>query len=410
MPETLDAPVTTTPETPATPQRGGIDAMMAQLDQAAASGKPVAEASKPAATTPPPAKPEVAKAPEAAKAPEVKPAPTTAPKTPEPEMSEADMEKVIKANPKAWRVFEASKKKWQTEKSTLEQRIQQIEQKATQTPADDRKLEALNKQLEELRGESTKYKQELVKRDYTASDDYKKNFVEKANSVYAEAVGFVQQLSVTDGDNERKATQADFDEIRSLPLGARRKVANDKFGEYAGDVLQFVRDIDTIKRDATLAVQRHAEQSEKEAAEREAMTSKERQEYDGYYKQSLDGVRSNEAYGKWFSPDEADPEATKLLTDGFDEIEKVTSQLDKLPVDQKAAYSAIYRARAAATPRLILEINRRDTKITELEAELAKYRGTDPGAEHGKGGEQLQGDKPRGIEGASAVYDNAPRS
>lgn len=409
MPETLEAPVVAAPETPAAPQRGGIDAMMAQLDQAAASGKTIGEVeSKPAPATPA-TKPE-AKAPEAPKAPEAKAAPATAPKTPEPEMSEADMEKVIKANPKAWRVFEASKKKWQTEKSTLESRIQQIESKATQTPADDKKLEALNKQLEELRGESSKYKQELVKRDFTASDEYKKNYVEKANTVYAEAVGFVQQLTVNEGESQRKATQADFDEIRSLPLGTRRKVANDKFGDYAGDVLQFVRDIDTIKRDATMAVQRHAEQSEKEAAERETNSARSKQEYDSYYKQSLDGVRSNEAYGKWFSPDEADPEATKLLADGFDEIEKVTSQLDSLPIDQKAAYSAVFRARAAATPRLILEINRANAKNAELEAELAKYRGTDPGSEQGKGGEQLQGEKPRGIAGAASVFDEAPKN
>jgi hypothetical protein len=406
MPEvaiaTTEAP--TEPQTPAAPQRGGIDAMMAQLDSAAASGKPIeTPKDKPVAAAAPaaPAKPAATPAPAPAK-------PAAAAKPPEPEMSEQEMEKVIKANPKAWRVFEAFKKKALTEKTTLEARIRDIESKPAPTAADDQKLTALNKQLEELRGESTKYKQELVKRDYTASDEYKSQYVERVNNVYAEAVAFVQQLRVEDNGTERAATQADFDEIRALPLGARNKAARAKFGEYATDVLGFTRDIDGIRRDATLAVQRHAEAQEKEAQNRESMTAKEKADYDNYYKASLDGVRANEAYGKWFSPDEADPEATKLLTDGFEEIEKVTGQLDKLPMDQRAAYSAVFRARAAATPRLIMEINRRDTKISELETELAKYRDTDPGAET-RGGELTPGSEKKGIREAAAEFDNIPR-
>lgn len=382
--------------------------MMAQLDQAATSGKSIPNPEDPPAPAPD-AKPAPAAAkPPAPPAPKPGDKPAAKPPT-EPEMTEADMEKVIKANPKAWRVFEASKKKWQTEKSTLESRIAQIESKANQTPADDKRLEALNKQLEELRGEAGKYQQELIKRDYSASPEYKRDYIDKANSIYEEAVKFVVQLQVAEGEGERVATQADFDELRSLPLGARAKLAKQKFGDYATEVLGFTRDIDGIKRDAAAAIARHAENYQKEAANRETMSAKERADYDNFYKTSLDGIQKNETYGKWFSPDEADPEATELLNSGFSEIEKVTSELDKLPVDQRAAYSAVFRARAAATPRLILEINRRDSKITELETELAKYRGTDPGSEAGKGGDGLQPSGTKGIREAAAEFDNIPR-
>jgi hypothetical protein len=408
MPAETETPPTPNTETPPAPSGPtGIAAMMAQLDQAATSGKPIE--TKPEVK--PEAKPETK--PEGTK-PEVKPAakPEVKPsKTPpaEPEMTEADMEKVIKANPKAWRVFEASKKKWQTEKSTLESRIAQIEAKANTTPADDKKLEALNKQLEELRGEAGKYQQELIKRDYSASPEYRRDYIDKANNIYAEAVGFVEQLTVTEGDNERKATKADFDELRAMDLGARIKAAKAKFGDFASEVLGFTRDIDGVKRAAAEAVQRHAENYQKEAANRESMSAKEKADYDNFYKSSLEGVQKNESYGKWFSPDEADPEATQLLNSGYEEIEKVTAELDKLPVDQKAAYSAVFRARAAATPRLILEINRRDSKISELEAELAKYRGTDPGSQAGRGGDGIQPSGAKGIREAAAEFDNIPR-
>jgi hypothetical protein len=390
--------------------------MMAQLDKAAAAGKNVGDTPPTPKTpeTPPAAKPEDDKpaatppaAPAAAK-------PATTPASPAKpaadEMNETAMEEFLKKHPKPWRVYEASKKKWQTEKQSLESRIAEISNKPAPTAADDRKLEALTKQLEEYRGESSKYKQELVKRDYTQSDDYKKNFVEKVNTIYTEAVGFVQQLRVNQGDGERVATQADFDELRALPLGARRKAAVDKFGDYANDVLSFVRDIDVVKRDANLAVQRHAEQNEKESAERETMTAKQRQEYEGYYRSSLEGIQKNESYGKWFSENPDDPEATQLLKSGFEEIDKISAQLDTLPPDQQAAYSAVFKARAAAFPRLLLEHARLLAKQSELEAELAKYRGTDPGAEAGAGGDGLQPTKRMNTDAAAAAFDEAPRN
>jgi len=390
--------------------------MMAQLDQAAAAGKNIGDTPPAPKTpeTPPAAKPEgdkpAATPPPAPAA--IKPAtPPAAPAKPAgDEMNETAMEEFLKKHPKPWRVYEASKKKWQTEKQTLESKIAEISNKPAPTAADDKKLEALNKQLEDLRGESSKYKQELVKRDYTQSDEYKKNFVEKVNTIYAEAVGFVEQLRVSTGDGERIATKADFDELRALPLGARRKAAVDKFGEYANDVLSFVRDIDVVKRDANLAVQRHAEQNEKESAERETMTSRQRQEYEGYYNTALDGIKKNEAYGKWFSENPDDPEATQLLKSGYEEIENITAKLDKLPADQQAAYSAVFKARAAAFPRLLLEHNRVLAKQSELEAELAKYRGTDPGSENGAGGDGITPPKRMNSEQAAAAFDEAPRN
>lgn len=399
---------------PGTPT--GIDAMMAQLDAAAASGKTIEAPAAPAADGKPaePA-PAAAKPDAAAKPAEAKPAaPAPAAAKPEtkpdakPQQAEPDW---TKAPPKWYKIYEEHKTKTGETIKSLESKIKSLEGKPFEQAGDAKKLEAYEKQLAELRNEANDYKTRLAQRDFTQSDEYKRNYVEPANRVYAEAVGFVQRVKVRDGDMDRAATQADFDYIRSLPLDARRRAATEMFGDNATDVLDYARDIDRIKRDATIAAERHAQDHERTSLEREGRTKQERQQYEDFRKSALDGIRSNETWGKWFSEDANDPEASKLLREGFDEIEKVTQQLDKLPLDQQAAYSALYLARAAATPRLMLEVNRLTAKYEAAIEELEKLRGTDPGAE-GKQGVAAAAEgaaKPKGIEGAVAVFDQMPR-
>lgn len=404
MPEEI-TPQSQPAEQPSQPAPSGIDAMMAQLDSAAASGKPISDpkpVDKPAdskpADKPADKKPETPPAKPADKAPEQK-----LEKSPdEPDWS--------KAPPKWYKIYEQHKSKSGETIKGLEAKIKALESKPVEGAGDAKKLETYEKQLDELRGKTTDYEKQIAQLDYTKSAEYKRQYVEPANRVYAEAVGFVQRLKVQDGDETRAATQADFDYIRSLPVDARRKAANELFGEYAADVIDFTRDIDRIKRDATAAVDRHASEHERIALEREGNTKKEAQQYEELYKSSMEGIKENENWGKWFREDENDPEASTLLREGFEQIEKVVAQLDKLPIDQRAAYSAMYLARAAVTPRLLMEVNRITEERDALREELEKIRGTDPGAE----GEQAAGGegdktKPVGIDGAVAVFDQAPR-
>lgn len=380
------------------PSGGGIDGMMAQLDAAAASGKPAAEV----APAPSGAKPEAAK-------PEVKPAPATpaAPVKPTPEEGEPDWSK---APPKWHKIYEGHKAKTADQIRSLESKIKSLETKPFEQPGDAKKLQDLEKQLDSIRNESTTYKQELAALDYTKSDEYQAQYVQRANTVYGEAVDFVSQLRVNDGtENGRPATQGDFDQIRALPLAARRKAATEMFGEYANDVLTFTRSIDEIKRDANIAVKRHSENAEKVAAERETMTRKEREAYDTHYKSSLDGVLNHPEHGKWFTADESDPELSTSLKQGFELLENITTKLDTLSPDEKAAYSAIFRARAAAMPSMIIRLNRVQSERDSFKAELEKIRGTDPGAKPTGGAAPPNTEQPRGISGAAAAFDMMPR-
>ncbi len=401
----------------------GIAAMMAQLDQAAATGKNINPGEKPGA--PAPAAPAPAPTPAPAPKPPTPPVPPK-PATPPPapaapaapaakqDAKPAQEQEVdwSKAPPKWYKIYTDHKTKTGETIKSLESKIAAIESKRVESPGDAKKLEALEKRLAEVTEELGGTKQKLTQRDYTQSEDYHRNFVQPANLVYKRALGIVENLQVEGKNGPRAGTKADLDRVRLAPVEMRDEIAKSIFGESAASVLRYTDQLDGLRDAAELAGQRHAEDQERTSLEREGKTKQELQQYSDMRKEALDGIKSNEEWGKWFREDENDPEASQLLRESYDEIEKITAQLSALPMEQQAAYGALYMARAAATPRLILENNRKDAIIAAMTEELEKYRASDPGAEGHQGVAPAAGEagaRPKGIDGAVAVFDQMPR-
>lgn len=381
--------------------------MMAQLDQAHASGKTLEPPKEPGATPAAPPTPATPAAPKV-EAKLATPAPATPPK---PEEAKADEPDWSKAPPKWYKIYEQHKSKSTQREQELQAKIKNLESKPVEHAGDAKKIEAYEKQLEEMRGESGNYKRQLAQLDFTKSDEYKTQFYEPASQIYKEAVGFVGRLKAKDGESERQATQADFDFIRNLPADARRRAATEMFGDSAPDVLDYTRELDRLNRAAKIATENHAANHERSTLEREGIHKREDAEFQEMRNSALDGIKSNENWGKWFREDENDPEASQLIRDGYSEIEKLMKDIGGLPADQRAAYSALYMARAAATPRLMLENNRLQAKVEAFQEELEKIRGTDPGAKgkQGENGGGTEAKQPMGIEQAAAAFDNMPR-
>lgn len=416
--DTLTPPATNTPDAPK-----GIDAMMAQLDAAAASGGVVPPA-KPDAAAPPaapdaPAAPDPAAAPDAGKKTDgvhdpLKPAAQPGkPAAAEGEMSVEDMEKFLKAhsNKKPWKVYESLKTTTAQKVAELETKLAAFANKPVESPGDAAKMAALEKQIEALSGETKTYKQKLAATDYIHTPKYTE-LQTKANRIWSKAAQAVEGMQFTDDEgNSRQATKEDFDFIRLLPHAKRRTAAKAAFGDDAIEVLGFVNQIEAVREENAEAQEAFVKGYEQTTLQRELESKGQQAKFDSTLKASLDKLRKNETWGKWFSPNEADPEATKLLNDGFSEIEKVLSLSDQMSVEDAAAHAAVFRARAAAMPRMILEYNRLAAKNSALEAELAKFRATDPGAggaTGGAGGNAGGDNRPRGIEGAALAFDSDP--
>lgn len=352
-----------------------------------------AEAPKPAATptpTPEPAKPATAPETPSSRAtakiekilgnkPPAKPA--EAPK----EESLEELEKKINPNTAQWRAHDAYKKKaeatYQAKITDLETRIKAAESKPS-TPANDGKLAILEKQLEELSGESKTYKQRLTERDYRESDDYKEKFVKPWNRAYGEAYQFVEGLQALDEDGNpaRQATKADFDKVKIAPLQQRRAVAKALFGEdSAGDVVEYAKELDRIGKASDEAIAGHAQNFEKIQLERSQAAESESKQF----AQIRDGERADleSKFPAHFSVEhyKDQPELQKALADGYEEYDSMLSAYKGKSPEDRAADEVTARAYYAAFPLLAKQNEALTAQVESLTKELLAFRGSDPG-------------------------------
>lgn len=299
-------------------------------------------------------------------------------------------EKEIKSNPKAWRIFEAKKKAWAekeagftTKTAELEKKIAELSSKPNPTAADDTKLKALEARLAERENEFKSVKQKLAERDYAQSDEYAEKFVKPWNRAYADAYQYVEGLQVMDeeGNPARQATKADFDKVKSTPLQQRRAVAKALFGEdSAADVVEYAKELDRIGKASDEAIKDHAQNWEKSSQEKAMAAQKDQEGFSKLVDESRKDIETK--FPDYFSVDhyKDNPELQKALADGYAEYDSIVEGFSKLPPAEQAAHNTMARAWFAAFPLMHKKLTAANTELESLKAELARYRGSDPGA------------------------------
>lgn len=397
MPEEQVAP-------PPVSESAGLDSLMADVLQ----GTEIPDSPKPAApATPEPAKPdkpvEGAK-PEAPKADAKPPAkpdpakPAPKPEKPVPDKPRDDVAQLRKRKDE----LEAYEKKAKSDLAKLQEENKALAAKRYVTP----EMEA---EIDENKKEIARLKAQIAEASYEHSDEYKAKYVEPWQRILQGTLAMVDQLS-TPADEEtgqsRKTTSADFQRVFSAPIGEQAEMAQKIFGTNALRILAQIDRLNDLKAQAGEAVK----------AQREGFDGK-RKQFEEFQKQETQKYstlrESNRAelikkYPQFFGPDEADPEASEALNSGFAFVDKAAENADNLSVDERAAYAEVIRARAAWFPRGFRELGKAKEKIASLEAELAKFRESDPGA--GKEGGKVE-DKPdefgTGIAGLAEQIERA---
>jgi hypothetical protein len=326
-----------------------------------------------AASPPEPAKPDPAK-PEPAK-PAAKP-----PEAPKP----SDDEAIIKSNPKAWKVFESFKKSAAAKEKALQDQVDAIKNKPVEGVADAGKIKALEDRIAELsEGEKT-WKQRAAEADFTRSEEYLTKFVRPYNRELKQAFDEIKSLTVTysvDGDTKtRPATEVDFKKAMSLPIEDQDEFIHNSFGRSAHRVISRINEINRIRAASELAVSEHAENFEKSKLEKETLSKREKDEYDSHFKASDESLRSHPVGSKYFAPSDADPEGSKILEDGYIKFDSLNTTLGSMKPDERAAVSAVIRARFAAMPRVAAALTKATAEIESLKAELGKFKKSDPGS------------------------------
>jgi hypothetical protein len=390
-----DTPTPTAEQTPppaAQEAPKGIMDAMAQLDAG------VAAADKAAATpTPEPPKDAPVTAPDGKTTP---PAATPAAKEPE---AEPLWDKAPKNLKNAHYKF---KRETGENIGKLEAKIKELEGKSTQSPADLKKIKDYEDRIAGYEKTLSEREQAIVEADYSRSAEFKRDYIDKANARYAQAVAVVKTLTVTNGEGEtRQATEADFRALLKLDPAAQ-DAALDQFGVSKNRVLSYINQLQSIEEAGTEAIARARERAVEKQKQQQAEFGTRSTEFKNIVAASTEELLKSRP--EHFSPDPADPEATKIFDNGLKFYDETVANNGQLSVKDLAERAVIMRYGFAAYARLAHTDKANKAKIAGLEAELAKYRKSSPGSAAPGGGERgaTEPKKAMGIMEAAKAFDD----
>lgn len=251
-----------------------------------------------------------------------------------------------------------------------EAKIKALESKPVETKADTALIEKYEKEIQSR-------EQRIRELDYSKSQDFQDKFIKPLAKTYKSAVEEVMQLTVTDGETNRAATQADFDTLRTLPLAQRRATARTMFGQDADLVLGHIREIEKIQRDGNEAIENEKVNGETRRKEEAIKSEREQGEYANLLKTFHDEITSE--FADIFKPADGDKEAAEALQAGFDFVDAALNGSKGMTMKERAAYNAVLRAKAAAFPVQKLKLDKVTAERDSLLEELKKFRESDPG-------------------------------
>jgi hypothetical protein len=284
---------------------------------------------------------------------------------------------------KMWRVKDVVESKYKSSESQLTAKLAELEARR-QTPANDEKIEQLQKLIEDRDQRLKERDQRLEEADFTLGQTYAK-FVSRFNTEKLEALDVVKSLAVTYTDPEgetktRQATDSDFNQALNISDPAAQDDFIEKtFGRSAWRVTNHINELNRIRRDAKQAKDDFAANFEKNKVERELAAKRQEQEYEGHFNEAFKGLSSDPDLGSYVSESEADPEGTALLKAELNKFDSFKTEMAKMNPKDRAGAVALVRARFGGAPRAIAELKKERAKIAELEAKIAKLIGTDPG-------------------------------
>ncbi len=394
-----DAPTGTPP--PLEPSGDGDMASQMVAEMTAASAPPAAApapaapaAPTPAAKTPEPPKP-AAQPPKAA-TPPAKPAvappakveppkgPPAAKVTPPAADKPLDWktapEQFRTAHEKLLQTFEATKTELSTKLTTTEGRMRELEGKKFLSPEQEQKYAQLEKDQQALRAE-------LYSRDYRESPEFKAKWEGRAKQVFTRIGNELKSIQVTDGEgNARVATMADFQKIQALGDSQveQRRQAKAMFGEDADVVIAAARELQSIQQQANeeIEAKRNGFQSERDQqAQKFQQEGEQARQVFGEYDTLL-----TQKFPQYFAPIEGNEEYNKALDEGLKYVDSSSLSLNAKTPQERAQTTAMLRRWAGAFPAQQVMLKQLQAQNADLQAQIEKLRGTDPGELGGGGG------------------------
>jgi hypothetical protein len=226
--------------------------------------------------------------------------------------------------------------------------------------------------------------------NYEKSPEFKTKYGDPYDAAWKRAVAEVSEIPVNDNGASRPATSQDILDLVNLPLGAARSLANERFGEFADDVMAHRKEIRGLfdQRQAAL------EEARKTGTQREQELQQQRQanqekivgEIKTEWQKANDEALADEKNGSFFKPIEGDEHWNQRLAKGFELVDRAFSENPEAPnltPEQRKSIvrrHAAVRNRAAAFGPMKHKISTLETKLAELTKELEQFKGSEPAA------------------------------
>jgi hypothetical protein len=227
--------------------------------------------------------------------------------------------------------------------------------------------------------------------DYQKSSEFQEKYQKPYDDAWARWMGELGELTVADANGQERPLQPqDLLELVNQPLQKARAEAEEKFGNFADDVMDARKEIrnlfdnqqKALSEAKKMGVERIKSFHEQFRAQQESLTKEITKTWQESNKQAVE----DPTYGKYFKPVEGDEEGNTRLKKGYEMADKafqVNPNTPGLSAEQRAdvvrLHSAI-RNRAAGFGRLAYQNAQLEAKIAELTAKLNQYKGAEPGA------------------------------
>lgn len=294
-------------------------------------------------------------------------------------------------------------------------RIAEMEKAITELkskPADNGELKALQEKLAEREKRMEDIQKELEFTAFEKSERFKETYEKPYHRAWNLGRAWVASLTVKDpgtGD-VRQGTPADFDAIMQLSgqdPDQAAELMDAMLGGKSASVAPYMAKVNEHLQNMQEALKEAREKGVTRDKENETRVSKQSQEI----RESIESAwkrfqgEAIEKYPHWFKPTEGDEEGNKALEKGFEQAARAFSKLNAAdpnltPEERQqivASHAALFN-KAAAFPRLVVQLKQRDAKIAALEKELSGFRSSQPGG--GAGAPRSGGSGDEGWESA----------
>lgn len=265
----------------------------------------------------------------------------------------------------------------------------------------DPEKKTLSERLAEREKRLNELEDEIRYAAYEKSSEYRDKYQTPFIEAYKAGRAKTASLSTTDEEgNIRKGTGEDFDALmRIVDDNEAAEFAANTFGNKASMVMYHRERVNELNNARTKAVEEYRSKGGERAKQMTEAQEKQRKEARDEYVKSVE--TATEKYPQWFKPEDGDDKGNELLDKGFHLADlafnwgQPVRDGDKpLTPTQLAKLHAAIRNKAAGFDRLAYREKKHLSRIKELEAEIAKYKASEPGPGEGRraGGQSVADD------------------